>query len=643
MWRRLAPVFVVAAVAAANAQCSIAADSTLSQLAVEGFGSAYFPQFRSDRANDRIEFFGGVCITGRGWTLLAEEVILDGLAGDLSLRAAEPELFVLGFRLTGSALVADERTLTVFDATLEGEEIGGSAEMVTFDIELETYRFQRPRFFGNGFRIEGVSAQLTGTDLVVEEAVGTACLCDDSPLYAIRGSRAEIDISRFLIRLFDGELTIAGVVVGLEAETEFAVEDLADFEVPLSVSFEPDNAGSGKVGRGFGVAIDGLQLAEGARVEFGLFGLDPGHSLTSEALLEAEEGGATIRFGIEHAGVISDIVMLRPLNPWLQAIVAFRNLHTEQYGYLHEGSLQFDADVGLDAPEGFQRLKVHGSGFMAASGQAVPAIPVADARLGLAAGLTATTQRTVLGKGTLQASSSATYYPGAGRWQYGVALKPSWTVDLADGVWTTEYSRVWTNAASPFSVEVDRLEPQNRLGTRFTIERDLGPVVVAGRIVSSYSFLPDAGLEQLGASASVALPQRYGRFDIAAEVELAGLLGDDPDLEAYVEARVGLVLERVEGTGEFAVRARYGIVPQWDLEALEVSASYPFGDGDLILTPFIALELAPILGGGGVTISGHGLEILWRSCCGTVAFGYRQEASGFSASLGLSVGSAQVR
>ena len=71
------------------------------------------------------------------------------------------------------------------------------------------------------------------------------------------------------------------------------------------------------------------------------------------------------------------------------------------------------------------------------------------------------------------------------------------------------------------------------------------------------------------------------------------------------------------------------------LSWIDVSAAYPFvGDGAL-LTPYLAFDLAPLLRGRGPLLSGHGLDLMWYSCCGTLLLGYRFDRQGFSTTLGV--------
>jgi hypothetical protein len=58
--------------------------------------------------------------------------------------------------------------------------------------------------------------------------------------------------------------------------------------------------------------------------------------------------------------------------------------------------------------------------------------------------------------------------------------------------------------------------------------------------------------------------------------------------------------------------------------------------GPVSLEPFLALNVLPtLLENTWPRLGGHGLEVQWRTCCGTLNVGYRQFNEKFSTSFSI--------
>jgi hypothetical protein len=75
-----------------------------------------------------------------------------------------------------------------------------------------------------------------------------------------------------------------------------------------------------------------------------------------------------------------------------------------------------------------------------------------------------------------------------------------------------------------------------------------------------------------------------------------------------------------------------------ELSKLEARGSVTIDLGEVSLEPFLALDVLPtLLENTWPRLSGHGLEVQWQSCCGTLNIGYRQLDNTFSPSFSVSL------
>jgi hypothetical protein len=114
--------------------------------------------------------------------------------------------------------------------------------------------------------------------------------------------------------------------------------------------------------------------------------------------------------------------------------------------------------------------------------------------------------------------------------------------------------------------------------------------------------------------------------------EFAPAFNPDLDYKAYLEAGINAIAPRWEAG--FAVR----FDTQFKLNKLETKTAFPIDIDDISLEPFIAIDFIPTLQAFDLPrISGHGLELTWRSCCGTISVGYRQQENSFKTLIGFTL------
>ncbi len=217
-----------------------------------------------------------------------------------------------------------------------------------------------------------------------------------------------------------------------------------------------------------------------------------------------------------------------------------------------------------------------------------------------------------------------TYYPlGADdAAQFGVRFSPSWRGQFGGFRADLSLDHQAVFGGSPFSVTLDRLEPKSVVDASATWSGDKSSLTLRGR----YAFrLPEAvsPVRMVRLETTRTLP--LGGFSTVNRftAEVAGLLGPaDEAIEAFVGAETGFVLP---SDLELGFKARYDLLPdEAGLELLEVYASYPLTFSGVTLRPFLGLNAAPLLTGEPLpTVTGYGLSVAIKSCCGTLVASYR--------------------
>lgn len=247
------------------------------------------------------------------------------------------------------------------------------------------------------------------------------------------------------------------------------------------------------------------------------------------------------------------------------------------------------------------------------------------------------------GTATIALEGRYTEYPAFAVGQYGVSLKTGWRYRREGWSLELDHDRLWTDSGSPFSTKLDRLTPQNKLSLGAAVAGPLsGDLEGSARLALGYDLLmlgsavPN-GLERLGASFGLEYPAGEWALAFRGQLELAGLL--DPDPAAKRLAHVLVIMSAERGEWEVGTQARYDLRPgRQGLSLLEASAAVPFGFDSGTLTPFLAVDFAPLLLEQEVPrVSGHGALITWRSCCGTLKVGYRQQGDSFATTFGFAL------
>jgi len=627
-------LLLLLAAGVASAQCQ--RSPTTSELSIKGFGAAYFQQVRTDSANDRIEFYGGVCLTGEGvgWTVLAESVTIRGLRGELAVSAQHPTLHLEGWTLTAADLQADRRELTLSTVQVDGKDLGGTAATVTVDLQQGSMQLDQAALRAPTFWVRGSRATVTADGITVDHPRITSCTCGGSPLYDVQGSTARLDLQGKSVVLQDGRLHAGPVTLPLSASLTLSEKTLKDLSVPVKVSYVPSDAAAGVAGTGLGVTVGPVGLGPGVHADVGATGLDAAYPLSGVALIAGKAGGDAFTFGKAPGGLRFEMTSDHALLPWLDAGFDTRVLEAGNRDALREGVLHLRAHTPLPALRGDAALKLLAAG----SSQTPSTGAVAGARVGATGSLRASTAPAPWGRMTLRTALHGSLYPDQQASQWGVEVQPGYGVRLGPVQLDLGYLARFTDSGSPFTTSLDRLEPAQRPSLNVSARGAWAPGWSAsGTLAASYDLVSapsvDAGLNRLHAGASVARQLGAWRVSAGLDTALEGVIGPNGERDGYLQGHV----TAADGGLELGARARYTWAPDpLGLDRLELSAAVPIELPGVELKPYLALNFAPTVTDGTLpAISGHGLDLTFVTCCGALQLGYRDQDGTWSVSVSV--------
>ena len=599
---------------------------------LEGVGTAYFSVLDAPR------LAGGVCVAGEGgWELRGETVRVEGVAASPSLAAENVTLSFAGWTLEGATLRADATELTLNDINFRSGTLEGRADAATFTVATSALELREVAVTGQGFRVQGATATLGGNRLVFQDALATTCVCADDALYVVRAPTASYDLTRAAVRIEGGKLRIGGVQVSLP-NVEVTPEKLKNLTFPVRVEYLSDNGATGVRGTGLGIRVPAIGLGDGLELEVGAVGLDTAYPLN--VVLVAHYRDDRLQFDVGRAarGVQADIVLSEALTPAVNASFAVRNRAWRDQDFLHEGVFALTAGerVTLFTPND---LVLGAGGFAAVSYQFL-GVPVSAPRLGGYQELQFLSPPSRGGRFGVSARAELTTYPGLDRTQVGFGFRPSWAGSYGPLRVNLAWDGLWTNAASPFGVSLDRLEPRNLLVLSGLVDGSLTPRLHGTFSVSArYDLLRlsggalSDGLDTVALGAS--LSYRADTFTLTPffRAELAPLFNETRRGETDSFVETGLDLDADPWSFGLTFRAD-PLEPK--ITKLEARTSFPITLSAVTLKPFLAFDFAPTLTAGQFPrVSGHGLEVTYRSCCGTLVVGYRQLENAFTTSFAV--------
>ncbi len=406
----------------AAAQCS--RDPGSSVVTLPDFLAVYFQHFYSDVANDAAEFYGGVCVTAVGgeWTVLAEEVRVEGLSGDLRLSAPNPTLYLGEWRVSGEFLTADLATLLLVNAKVVGPDARGSAAELKVDLVTGALTMFDMELVGSAFVVRGAVAELRGESLQVEGAGLTTCIGVERAPYEVESRVALVNLGEREVRLESGHLRVGNLRFALVDDLVVSEETFANFELPLKVAFVPGRGGAPEPGAGLSIKVVGIPVGPGVKLELGATGLDADHPVQPVALLKVdnerlEADGATTTVaanaGLEAGAPYLDLSVKRPLAPWLDLGFTMISGARPAQVARHEGKLTLSAQQPRKAIGGQVGAELFAAVTAITPAAAASQPTIAGTRLGAAVSAKARSTNTVVGTFSLDTRAEATYYPAS--------------------------------------------------------------------------------------------------------------------------------------------------------------------------------------------------------------------------------------
>jgi hypothetical protein len=620
----------------------------LTELTIEGLGRAYFSSFRVDALRNYAELSGGVCLEDFAgeWTVTAEQVAVTGLqpGQPLNLQVNAAQLVLEGWLITARHLTSDGNEFVVHDANFESEGLTGTLGQAVVRLDSSRVDATDLQASGPGYRLSGATASFDEDVLTLGDALITTCTCEGEPFYVLVGEKASVNLVGEELHLTRGELVIGRLRIELAEELEVSSRTLQDIKPPLLIEYTASDAAANVPGYGLSLIVPQLQLAENLMAELGLLGLDSEHDLGFYGLLRYRHDGVNALLGRTRGGPRADFSVKRPVNDWLDLTFAVHNRHEKTEDYLHQGLLTLDTTFPVLTRAAGERASLGASFTAAVSSQTLGDKVVVAPRVRFALSGEYRLPRGAYGQLSARLDAENSSY-GEARHQFGLRLRPAWT--LTSGPFTLDVGWDWlgTNSASPFSTKLDRLTPVNRVS---------GSVRWQGRLAANTSASATAAGEfslrtfsggQLQGFESLTLDLRSettaGEWTFRPRliVQLAGLLDPRvaPQRKAYVEA----AFTSARGDLELGLLSRYHL-PGGSLregfEILEASFAVPLQFERVRLVPFIGLDVAPLLEGrGGLAVSGHGLQAQFDTCCALLQAGYRlhdnEMTTSFSASF----------
>ena len=580
-------------------------------LAIEGLGSVWY---QSLTIRDGLaQFSGGVCVelvSAPTWRLEAAEL------------ASTPE----GFELQ--------------TVTLSSQGVTATALTASFDLASEALLLQQVTAQSPFYRLSGAQARLHGGVLWFTDAQATTCVCEGEALYLVISPEARFDLADDRVLLREAVLELGGLSLPLPAELTLSQEVLANLQAPLLIEYLPRDPERGVAGTGLGVRLPNLPLGDGLSLELGVTGLDVEYPLNAIALVRLRQPNMTADLGKAREGWQIDVRRYERLLPWLSLSYGTRNRLYAAQDYLQEAFVGVIMQQTIPNLLGGDRLALRGELFAAGSSQVLGSgLHVLSPRLGGLASLGYRSPSTSLGRLEVALDASLTSYPPTSRWQYGLRLRPVWTWQQAPLSVTVRYDWQWTNSGSPFRATLDRLTPIHVVAATAAIAGPVGSGEGSLSVSGSYNFLPQPRRNplQLSLTAEAELPTNGLIVRPSLTLNAAGWFNPTADPTSLANLLAGLEVAGLDWT--VGLRTRYNFVaPQPGLDRLELSSSFPLTVDAVTLTPFFALDFAPLLAAEPPRVSGHGLTVTWRSCCGTIEAGYRQLDNQFTTRLALRLG-----
>ncbi len=594
-------------------------------LTVEGVGRVVFEELATDRVRDAATFGGRVCLAVEGSDVVfrTERLVVAGLGGAVTLEAAGVRVEVPGWSLEAATLRGGPGWAELVDATIVGADAVGLAETMRLDFGSGVLVAVGLRLLTASLRLDAVTATLDGDELVAEGARVASCDCppEEAPV-RIDAVRVRLDLAAEASAIVEGGTVVAGGVRWpLGDVLELDAASVADLTLPIAIGPDPDRDGAWRI------ALLAREVADGARLSAAWTGA-------------GAERPPRVGFGLE---VRDRGVQLAWIGASDRLSVDLRADTALGAGWRVEASQRFEAGA-IEAPFRDATLRLanaastsgawgRGSAEVGAraalTGQTLADREVAGPRLGVDARLGWSAPANVVAPG-LTLAFATTAYPGLDAQQTWATVRPELAVRAGDVRVDATHVARWVAGGSPFSARVDRVAAVQRSEVAVRWSGALQPdVALEVSATLRYRWDADAarvgrriGVEDLTVRAGATVPAGDATLGVRVDLALAGRVDPRPGRDAFATVRATWNRDRTE----VGVRTTVGLEPGGAWRDLTVFAAVPFDASPAwSWRPYLAVDLLAFAGGAGPWLRGHGLDAVWRTCCGSVELGYRSD------------------
>lgn len=594
-------------------------------LTVEGVGRVVFEELATDRVRDAATFGGRVCLAVEGSDVVFRTERLDvaGLAGPLTLEATGVRVEVPGWTLEAATLRGGAGWVELAEVTIAGADAVGIADTMGLEFGTGVLVASGLRLMTASLRLDAAAATLDGDVLIANGARLASCDCppEEAPL-RIDAVRVRLDLAAEVSAVVEGGMIVAGRVrLPLGESLVLDAASLADLALPIAIGPDPDR------GDAWRIALLAREVAAGARLSAAWTAGDAEQPARAGFGLEARDRGVALAWSGASDRLSVD----------LRASTALGG------GWRAEGSQRFEAGAieepfrdatvrvarAASSSGAWGRGTVEFGAATALTGQTLPATEVTGPRLGVDArvGWTASAGPVVP---RLEIAFAATAYPGLDAHQTWASVRPGFAVRAGDVYVDATHVARWVSGGSPFSERVDRAAAEQRsdVVARWSSALPAGVDLEASATLR-YRWDPDAaragrrlGVEILTVRALATVPAGEASLGVGVDLVLAGSVDPRPGRDAFATVRLAWTLDRTE----VGVRTTVGLEPGGAWRDLTVFAAVPI-DASPAWTwrPYLAVDVLAFAGGAGPWLRGHGLDVVWRTCCGTVELGYRSD------------------
>ena len=189
------------------------------RLELTGLGTATFGDinYNYNQKEDAATLTNGVCVRGEGWTLEAASLQAANVSTEPIITASAVVLRVGDWGLESDTLLADGAAMQLAEVrfTDGSQGVTGAAARATYAFSTASFTLDDVWALGQGYRVSGARATLSGETLVFDEAVATTCTCGP-PLYTVSSPELRVEgAGRVLVR--NGVLNVGGAALTASA------------------------------------------------------------------------------------------------------------------------------------------------------------------------------------------------------------------------------------------------------------------------------------------------------------------------------------------------------------------------------------------------------------------------------------------